>query len=463
MTATFRAGARPITETAAPAARHWLWLVLTLLAALAIAASWLVFPYLVEGKKLLADTGATVVEQRNAQHRTLAQLLTRYADGPGEAEVDILYATPVYFERASSPRAAAQYETDRFIVFIVNEGVHTGELPQKLPEAELRVGDRALAPANVEGPVETDHHRSTILSFDRFGADGLPVISDGIRRIELSIRNGWDADDTARVASWDLPISYPDQGSSVNSPMLVLALAAGLLSATLTPCLLQLIIVYMATMTGLGAEQLAQGAAVPASTRRQMLGVALAFVIGFTAFYTAAGAIIGYAGKSAQLVFSAYSREVALGAGILVILMGLWIGIRARAPLVCRLPTPSAVTSGDRGGFLRSATLGVGFSLGCMVCFSGAILGTLFVYVGALGSAWVGATILFVFSLGVAVPFLAAAFFLSRTLSVMGWAARYAPQMGLVSMVVIVGFGAILVADRFHWVSNLIYPWLGLN
>ena len=107
--------------------------------------------------------------------------------------------------------------------------------------------------------------------------------------------------------------------------------------------------------------------------------------------------------------------------------------------------------------------MAVGFSLGCMVCFSGSIMAILFIYVGVLGSAWVGALILFVFSLGVAIPFLAAAFFLSRTMSVMNWVSRYTPQIGLVSMLVIIGFGVILLLDQFHAVSDIIYPWLGLS
>ena len=98
-----------------------------------------------------------------------------------------------------------------------------------------------------------------------------------------------------------------------------------------------------------------------------------------------------------------------------------------------------------------------------MTCFSGAIIATLLVYVGALGSASVGALVLFLFSLGVAIPFLAAAFFISRVMPAMTRLTGYAPQIGFVSMVLMVGFGVLLVSDNFHEVSSLIYPWLGLS
>jgi hypothetical protein len=45
----------------------------------------------------------------------------------------------------------------------------------------------------------------------------------------------------------------------------------------------------------------------------------------------------------------------------------------------------------------------------------------------------------------------------------MGWISRYTPQIGLVSMVVIIGFGLVLITDNFHTLSDIIYPWLGLD
>lgn len=438
-------------------------LVAVLAATLVLASAWLVFPYFFEGKTLLEDVSAQVSDERNSAQRSLGQMLTRYADGPGGVDVDVLFATDVYFERASTPRVAAQYGAGRYLIFMVNESVHTGELTQELPRVQLFVDGQPYDPVDLEGPVETDHHRSTTVRFALLDEFEEPIINDETTLVELQIANNWDEADTPRIASWDMPLVYPPATVGISSPVVIMSLAAGLLSVTLTPCLLQLIVVYMASLTGVGAEQMGTGSEVSASVRRRMMISALAFVVGFTLFYTAAGAIIGYAGKQAQLVFSAYSREVALGAGVLVILMGLWTGIKARAPLVCRLPMPRRVSTSDKSGFMRSALLAAAFSLGCMVCFSGAIIATLFVYVGSLGSATTGAFILFLFSLGVAVPFLAAAFFMSRTISAMHWISRYTPQLGFVSMLIIIAFGVVLLTDNFHTVSDLIYPWLGLN
>ncbi len=228
------------------------------------------------------------------------------------------------------------------------------------------------------------------------------------------MQNRWDPADTPRAASWQTPIDYPPEllARKGFTPTMVLALAAGLLSAVLTPCLLQLIVIYLATLTGLGAGELARPGAVPAQTARRMLCVALAFVGGFSALFTMAGAVIGYAGKEVQF---------------------------------------------------GSTLMAAGFSLGCMTCFSGAIVATLLVYVGALGSAAVGAAVLFMFSLGVAIPFLLAALYLSRVIPAMTYLARHAPLLGLASMAIIIAFGLVLITDNFHVLSDAIYPFLGLS
>ena len=117
----------------------------------------------------------------------------------------------------------------------------------------------------------------------------------------------------------------------------------------------------------------------------------------------------------------------------------------------------------DQRGLVSSALMAAGFSLGCITCFGGAIIATLLIYVGTLGSPLVGAGVMFAFSLGVAIPFLLAALFLSRVMPLMDRLAKYAPLMGFISMMVIVAFGTVLVTDNFHVLSNLIYPYLGLR
>ncbi len=434
----------------------WLGGAAGLLVAVLLCSTWLVFPYLVQGKKLLFQVGSDVRSEQRAHAISIGRHLTRIADGPGEAEVEVLYATPTYFEVSDRAGVVGKYQPNRYSVFVVTETTHTERLASELPKATLVASGVQYAPVHIEGPRFAEHHRSTIYQF--------PLVDDSAAKLQLNLRNRWDAADTVRTASWQAPIAYPPELLARRSftPTMVLALAAGLLSAVLTPCLLQLIVIYLATLTGLTADQLARPA-VPSDAARRTLQVAAAFVAGFTVLFTLAGAVIGYAGKEVQLVLADSSRMVSVGAGVLVIALGIWMGIKTRAPVVCRLPFAGTLAQMDRKSVLSSALVAAGFSLGCMTCFSGAILATLLIYVGALGSATVGAAVLFMFSLGVAIPFLAAALYLSRVMPAMAGLARHAPLFGLASMVLVIAFGVVLITDNFHALSSAIYPHLGLS
>ena len=88
---------------------------------------------------------------------------------------------------------------------------------------------------------------------------------------------------------------------------------------------------------------------------------------------------------------------------------------------------------------------------------------SLMIYVGTVGSAWLGALALFLFSVGIAIPYLVAAFFLSQALPLLGSLQRVASALGLVCSVVLIFFGVILMTDNFHIPSNVLYRlYLGL-
>ncbi len=463
---------KPVRRTWAAVGRSWggshprLVAIFSLLAALVVSSAWLAFPYILEGRGLIADVGDTVQTERRDRATTVGQLLTRYADGLGGAEIDMLYATPRFFEIAGQASSYDQYRPDQYIVFMINETTHIEDLPQQLPEATLIVDGKTYQPVDIEGPIDVVHHRSSTVRFAAIDANGQPIIPADTSEIELSLVGDWGDAGMPRTASWDLPIDYAETyDAGIWTPVMVFALAAGLLSAVLTPCLLQLLAVYFVTLVGVSAESGGGSGSASASGPggRKMLYAALAFVAGFTVLYTVAGAAIGYAGKEMQILSAEWSRHVGIASGLLIIAMAIWFGIRSRAPMVCKIPLPGAVARFDKRGVIGSALVAAGFSLGCMTCFSGAIVATLLVYVGALGSASIGALVLFLFSIGVGIPFLAGALFLSRATRAMAWVSKFSPQIGFVSMVLMAGFGVLLITDNFHEVSNLIYPWLGLG
>ncbi len=455
-----------------PKALFWT-LISTVVLAL-ITFSWLAIPYAVNGVSLLTRTGETVQEERREHSMTLSQFLSRQAYFPGGIEVKTLFANETYFDLADRGNLAEYYAPQDNYVFFITEDVHTGLLPFGQPDATLRIGDAILKPILMEGPAEASHHRMTIAAFPKLDADGEPYLQDGqAGELRLILRHKWDRSmvmgDTVQPVMtnlvWRMPMEVPAE--MLEKPGIGGAIAAslsvGLLAAVLTPCLLQLSVVFMATMSASGAEAVSTSGGVTRTAQKRILVAASAFVLGYIILFTMAGALIGGLGKQAQIAFAVYSRPVAIGSGILVILFGLRLGIRSNAPMLCKLPGAALMQRMKGGSTFGNVMIAIVYNLGCMSCFGGAIIATLFIYVGALGSAWTGAVTMGAFALGLGVPFLVAALFFSRVEPLILAVSKYRRGVGLVSSLVVIGFGVLLVTDNFHTLSDQLYPLLGLG
>lgn len=437
------------------------------LVGLLIASAWLVFPYLVQGRDLLRDVGT---EARLSKGGRVSQYLTRYLVDHVDLELTATFATDEFFQYVDRAAVVGRLRPDRNFIFFVSENIHEGRLSLDLPEVTLHVGDEVYEPAVASGPTLAEHHRITVYSFPKRDDVGRRIDIDAAGSVRLHVSNPYLGSDRKLtfVGVWDAPYGLPEELTSKAdiTPVAMLALGAGLLSSVLTPCLLQLVVIF-GTIIGSfatvpGASSLDPALVSPVIRRKIML-IALAFVAGFTLLYTLAGAVIGAAGHGAQLVFAEHSRTVAVVSGIVVIAMGLWVGVRGTRGMACRLPDRAAMKAQNARDMAGSILVSMGYALGCTACFGGAIVATLVIYVGAIGSAAIGAGVMATFSAGVAIPFLLSAWYLSRMDSLLSFLARQARVISLASMVLIIAFGLILVTDNFHVVSDFIYPYLGLR
>jgi len=438
-----------------------------MLVSLLIASAWLVFPYFIQGKQVLSGVGS---EARMTKAGHVSMYLTRYLVDHPKLELTATFATGEFFQYVDQASTIGNLRPDRNFIFFVSENIHAGQLAFDLPEVALHLGDKVYKPDVSIGPNLAEHHRISVYSIPRRDSSGQPIDLEMYDNIRLFVSNYYlDSDEKLTfIARWDAPYSLPDELKSRTdiTPVAVLALGAGLLSAVLTPCLLQLVVIFGSIISSFATIPGESGAGAVQLTphiRRKVMQIALAFVFGFTLLYTLAGALIGYVGHTAQLVFAEHSRLVAIVSGVVVIMMGIWVGIRGTRNFVCKIPDQKAMRASDNRDILGSLLVSMGYALGCTACFGGAIVATLIIYVGAIGSAAIGAGVMLTFSIGVAIPFLLSAWYLSRMESMLVLLASKARIISFISMVLIIIFGLILVTDNFHVVSDAIYPYLGLQ
>src|SRR5262245_1829749 len=113
------------------------------------------------------------------------------------------------------------------------------------------------------------------------------------------------------------PRTPPVASRAMADVSIAAALVAGMLSF-LSPCVLPLVPPYLVYLTGTSLERFADAEPEP-RVRRDTLLAAVLFVLGFSTVFVALGAGASAIGG----VLRAYSSELAIAAGIVIVVMGL--------------------------------------------------------------------------------------------------------------------------------------------
>lgn len=173
------------------------------------------------------------------------------------------------------------------------------------------------------------------------------------------------------------------------TPGLTIAFTAGVLSF-LSPCVLPLVPSYLAYIGGGSASRLAR------------LRNSLLFVLGFSLVFVALGASASLLGS---FLLEYRSWLIRLG-GLLVVVFGLMLLGAFKLPFLYR--SARAQYRGNSSTPLGATLMGMSFAIGWTPCV-GPVLGAILTLAGASGTLSVGSSLLAVYALGLAIPFLLAA------------------------------------------------------
>jgi cytochrome c-type biogenesis protein len=236
------------------------------------------------------------------------------------------------------------------------------------------------------------------------------------------------------------------------SPLLAvpLALIAGLLSF-FSPCVLPLVPGYVAFLGGAAGVQ----TVAPPKRHRLSRAVAgaLAFILGFTVVYVSLGTAFGGLGESLR----SHQRIFSIVFGVITIVLGLFFA--------GWLPGASILNREVRIHWLPRATvwgaalLGVLFSIGWSPCTGptlAAILGLAEASPGA--TAWRGSLLVFVYCMGLGVPFLLAAIATDKMASVSRFVRRHSVLLMRIGGVLLISIGILEVTGTWatfvQWIQD---------
>lgn len=209
---------------------------------------------------------------------------------------------------------------------------------------------------------------------------------------------------------------------------------AGLLSF-LSPCFLPLIPAYISRISGT-----AKGG------RLKPFVNSVFFVAGFSVIFVLLGSAAGLFGSRLDQML------LARVGGAFIIAFGLHTMGLLEVGLLQREYRPFLKAS--KGGYLGSTVMGASFGVGWSPCV-GAILASVLVLAGTQESAYFGASLLGIYSLGLGVPFMLAGLFAGKIIPIIRRLNQHSNAIDKISGVLLIGLGIAVFTNNFARIISI--------
>ncbi len=230
------------------------------------------------------------------------------------------------------------------------------------------------------------------------------------------------------------------------------AFIAGLVSF-LSPCVLPLLPGYLSYVSGVGVDEL--------GTKTRKVAVASsAFVVGFVVLFSLQGAVAGGMGQSLSTFINSggsHHRPLEIFAGVFLIVFGFFaLGIfqpawlqRERRLRLFRRPV----------GLFGVVLAGMVFSIGIGPC-TGPLLGSIYMLAIGTQDPAAGASLLFVYALGMGLPFVLSGFLFTKLIGTFSVVKRHFGALKIVSGVLLIAFGIILATGQIEVLTAWLQRWM---
>jgi cytochrome c-type biogenesis protein len=224
------------------------------------------------------------------------------------------------------------------------------------------------------------------------------------------------------------------------------ALLGGLVSF-LSPCVLPLVPGYISFMSGLTLEELSAGGDDQA-TLRHAGWESLFFVAGFSLIFTLLGATATSIGR----LLAEQAAIVSKIAGTVVILFGLHM--TGLLPIKWLYYQKRANTAAFKPGYAGSFFMGLAFAFGWTPCI-GPILSGILALAATRETVGQGMSLLFVYSLGLGIPFVITGFAVTRFMRFFLRYKKYIRTGEIVAGALLVAIGLLIFFDKLAMLNRL--------
>lgn len=197
----------------------------------------------------------------------------------------------------------------------------------------------------------------------------------------------------------------------------------------ISPCILPMLPIYILYLTGQKDKD-----------NKKLLLNSIGFFIGFALLFSILGAVFAGIGK----YLSDYSNIINIVFGIIIILFGLNFIDVIKIPFINK--TRKIEIKTNQKGFAESILFGMIFGLGWTPCL-GAFLGSALMMVSNTGNILQGILMLFVFSLGLGIPFILSAVLIEQLKNTFDFIKKNYKTINIISAIFLILIGLYMLVQ----------------
>lgn len=227
------------------------------------------------------------------------------------------------------------------------------------------------------------------------------------------------------------------------------AFGAGVVSF-FAPCVVPLLPAYIGYVTGVSAVDLKEKGY--GQYIKKLLGSSIFYILGFSLVFVVLGTVAAGVG----ITLRRYESLIQRVGGAIILVFGLQFAGLLNLPFLAkprgfRLPSWT-----DRLGYLRAFFVGFIFATAWTPCV-GAVLGSILVLAAITGTAIQGASLLFVYSLGISLPFLIVSLTLASAPKYLSFISRHIGLISKIAGFILALLGLLLLTNTYRFLNAWLF------
>lgn len=232
----------------------------------------------------------------------------------------------------------------------------------------------------------------------------------------------------------------------INFPI---AFGAGVISF-FAPCVVPLLPAYIGYVTGVSLKDLKEQGYAP--FKKKLLLSSLFYVLGFSIVFVVLGTAVAGVGASLRR----YDFLIQRVGGLIILILGLEFAGIFHLPFLARQRSFRLPSWTQKLGYSRAFFVGPIFATAWTPCV-GAVLGSILTLAAITGTALKGATLLFVYSLGISVPFMIVSFTLASAPRYLSFVSKHIGAVSRVVGLLLAILGLLLLTDTYKFLNSWLF------